>query len=200
MVVLDIGANQGGFVEQVIAHRPGTKVYAFEPIPEMIQQIEMISKAYPDVVAVPVALGEQASVATFHVHAHIDASSLLNVRTDYKDLYPDQAAVLRNLEVRVERLDDWAVQNDLLRAGAIDLVKIDVQGYEGQVIAGGPQVLRATRYLVAEAALYPSYAGGIMLDELAVMLGRLGFELIWVFNVYSGSCYLFYRNKALTAP
>jgi FkbM family methyltransferase len=177
-LVLDIGANRGGFCEMVISEHPRADIYAFEPLPEMIEKL----KAIP-----PGA----------HVHARIDSSSLLPSDPVYRELYPDQAAVTERIDIRIETLDAWAAQNGVAKERPVDLVKMDVQGYEGQVIAGGIDVLRSTRFLIVEAALYPSYAGGIMIDELCATLHGLGFELVWSFNVSGPSCDLFWKNKLL---
>jgi FkbM family methyltransferase len=196
-LVLDIGANRGGFCEMVISEHPRADIYAFEPLPEMIEKLKAIPPGAHDLVILPFALGAKASDAQFNVHARIDSSSLLPSDPVYRELYPDQAAVTERIDIRIETLDAWAAQNGVAKERPVDLVKMDVQGYEGQVIAGGIDVLRSTRFLIVEAALYPSYAGGIMIDELCATLHGLGFELVWSFNVSGPSCDLFWKNKLL---
>ena len=196
-VVLDIGANNGGFSAMVIAHQPNADIYAFEPLPEMMQKLAAIPPGSHRLVILPLALGAAPGAARFNVHAHPDSSSLLPAHPDYKNLYPDQSAVAGHIDVRVETLDGWAAQNGLSGDQTVDLIKMDVQGYEGHVIAGGKQVLRSTRFLIVEAALYPLYEGGILIDELSAELRELGFELVWGFNVCGAFCDLFWRNKQL---
>jgi hypothetical protein len=65
------------------------------------------------------------------------------------------------------------------------------------VIAGGQETLRRTRFLVTEAALFPTYEGGIMLDELCAECRALGFELVWAFNVFASAADLFWKNRRL---
>jgi FkbM family methyltransferase len=196
-LVLDIGANTGGFCEMVIARHPKADIYAFEPLPEMIEKLKAIPSGSHNLVVLPFALGAKVAEASFNVHAHIDSSSLLPAHPDYENLYPAFAAVTKHIQIRVETLDAWAAQNGPADGRLVDLIKMDVQGYEGQVIAGGRQVFRSTRFLIVEAALYPSYAGGIMIDELCASLRELGFELVWGFNICGGFCDLFWSNRAL---
>jgi len=113
----------------------------------------------------------------------------------YGPLYPEQAGLARKIRVAVRRLDDWAAENAVGVTRQVDLVKIDVQGFEDRVVQGGESTLRSTRYLVTEAALYPSYAGGVMLDDLCVRLRKLSFELVWGFNVFGASTDLFWKNR-----
>jgi len=194
-LVLDIGAHRGGFSQLVLDACPRANVYAFEPIPDLFPHIQALSVRYPNLKGVPLALGSEPADFEFHVHSYKEASSLLKMNLAYRSLYPGQAAVAQTICVRVERLDDWAVETGLDPAQALDLVKMDVQGFEGRVILGGQKTLRRSRYLVTEAALFPSYDGGVMLDELCEQLRELKFELIWGFNIFAGSADLFWHNK-----
>lgn len=194
-LVLDIGAHQGAFSELVLSRWPAAEVYAFEPIPEMAEYLTGLARRYPGLTHVPVALGaEEANGVEFNVHSSSASSSLLAVDSAYGRLYPDQARTIGSIRVNVRRMDDWAAESAVGSVRPIDLVKIDVQGYEDRVIMGGEATLRRARYLVTEAALYPSYAGGVMLDELCATLRGVGFELIWGFNVFGASADLFWRN------
>ena len=195
-LVLDIGAHQGAFSELVLSRWPTAEVYAFEPNPATFEHLRCLARHYPGLVHVPLALGaEEADDVEFHVHSSSASSSLLSVDAAYGRIYPEQAALSGNVRIRVRRLDDWAAENATSVARPIDLVKIDVQGFEDRVLQGGEATLRRTRYLVAEAALYPSYAGGVMLDDLCVRLRTLGFELIWGFNVFGASTDLFWKSR-----
>jgi FkbM family methyltransferase len=197
-LVLDIGAHCGGFSESVLNRWPKAEVYAFEPIPELLESIRALHRRYPGLTDVPLALGAETGEAEFNIHAHSDSSSLLAVDLPYARLYPGQAALARRIQVKVRRLDDWAGEAGLSAGRHVDLVKMDVQGFEGRVIDGGQATLSRTRYLVTEAALYPCYAGGIMLDELCAKLRALDFELIWGFNVFAASADLFWQNRKLS--
>ena len=196
-LVLDIGAHCGGFSALVLSRWPDAQVFAFEPIPELLESIRALRARYPGLTEVPLALGAETAEAEFNVHAHSDSSSLLAVDPPYAKQYPGQAALARRIQVKVRRLDDWASEAGLLADRTVDLVKMDVQGFEGRVIEGGQATLSRTRFLVTEAALYPSYAGGIMLDELCGKLRALDFELIWGFNVFAASADLFWQNRKL---
>jgi FkbM family methyltransferase len=196
-LVLDIGANLGGFSEMALRFNPKAEIYAFEPIPKLADSIRALSTKYPALHCVQAALGAEPGLREFRVHEHIGSSSLLGPDATYNSLYPAHCAVSELIKVPVIRLDDWAASNGLGARRPIDLVKMDVQGFEGQVIQGGPATLSRTRYLVTEAALFPAYQGGVMLDELCEHLRGLGFEMIWAFEVFAASADLFWRNARL---
>jgi FkbM family methyltransferase len=195
-LVLDIGAHQGAFSEMILRSWPAAEIYAFEPIPAMTEHLAKLARRHAGLTAVAVALGaDEIDGAAFNVHSSSASSSLLQTDPAYGRLYPDQAALSEKIRVRVRRLDDWAVENAVGMGRPVDLVKIDVQGFEDRVLQGGEVTLRRTRYLVTEAALYPSYDGGVMLDDLCARLRALSFELIWGFNVFGASADLFWRNR-----
>jgi FkbM family methyltransferase len=194
-LVLDIGANTGGFSEMVIQANPLAEVHAFEPIPAVHAQLLALSARYPGLHAHNLALGESAGTVDFRVHSHSESSSLLAMTKDYSGLYPESSRVDSTVSVKLDTLDGWAGGSGIESGRLVDLIKMDVQGYEDRVIRGGRETLQRARYLVVEAAFYPSYEGGVMLDELCGLLLSAGFRLVWAFNVFAGSADLFWKKS-----
>jgi hypothetical protein len=64
-------------------------------------------------------------------------------------------------------LDTWAQQQGI---GAIDLIWADVQGAEGDLIAGGKATLAKTRYFYTEYSNDEWYKGQPKLQQLSQML------------------------------
>ncbi len=54
-------------------------------------------------------------------------------------------------------------------------VKIDVQGFEQQVLAGGEKTIRQARAIVLEVSAYPLYHGEAGFDVIYVLLRSWGF-------------------------
>jgi hypothetical protein len=71
-------------------------------------------------------------------------------------------------------LDILAKQQKLPRP---DLVKIDVQGFEGRVLAGGEETLRQAKRMVVEVSLHPLYDGQSLMPEILHLLSNWGFVL-----------------------
>ena len=64
----------------------------------------------------------------------------------------------------------------------LDLLKIDVQGYEIEVLAGGSATLRSTRLLMIEVSFFEHYRGQPLFADVYDFLDRAGFGLINTFG------------------
>jgi FkbM family methyltransferase len=121
----------------------------------------------------PYALGErEASVDLYRTRNHA-ASSLLRPlgTTGGSDLptAPDGTE-----PVRVVPLDDLA-EREMLPPP--DLVKIDVQGFEAQVISGGHRILHHAQRAIVEVSLHTLYQNQKLMGDVLPLLARSGFTV-----------------------
>ena len=130
MTVVDIGANQGVFT-LFCADRVGATgaVIAFEPDPEMFSTLQANAKASAKawIELHNLALGSEDGQLSFQI-------SRLN-RGDNRLLPTRQPSDTGNLSIRVVTLDQ------MLKGRTVDLIKMDVQGWEGAVLRGMKGVL-----------------------------------------------------------
>lgn len=166
--VFDIGANRGQFARRMISHFPQAQFHCFEPLTGPYRELERWAKAHPrSVHTYNVALGATVGEAVMMQHLDHDTSSSLLATTGHAaQLYPftqRQGAI----SVRVDTLDN--VVASLVPAAADDLfIKMDVQGYEDRVVAGGTSTLRRARACLAEISAAPLY------EDQATLRGLLG--------------------------
>lgn len=171
VVVYDIGAHEGLWSEMCQAVLSPGECVLFEPQP----QFQSRSKARePRTGArwrvVPVALGDREEVDTLHVTKNAAASSLL---TPIAASIVETEAVGQN-KVQVVPLDKLV---SVQKLPLPDLVKIDVQGFEGHVLAGGRQTLAHAQRMVVEVSLEALYQGQSLMPEILEKLVDWGFEL-----------------------
>jgi hypothetical protein len=74
--------------------------------------------------------------------------------------------------VKVERLDDVLAP---LPVKAPVMLKLDVQGFEMEVLKGAPRILAMSDTVVAEVAFQPLYEGQPLFDDLYAALRCHGF-------------------------
>lgn len=139
---IDVGANIGYFscLMSKLAG-PGGKVLAVEPEPNNLKLLEQNLKInqLTNVAVHACALGASEGSATLGLYKPANRGRHSILDTDAKS----------TVEVRVRTLDDLANSSgsgDVLWS----LVKIDVEGYEGFVLAGAKQTLPRMEALVME--------------------------------------------------
>lgn len=91
----------------------------------------------------------------------------------------------RIVERPIRKLDTIVAEaNDL---GTIDLLKIDVQGFEDQVLAGAAHTLARTLSVFIEASFRPLYVGSAVFSDVYDLMIAHGFHLTDVEPAYRGN-------------
>lgn len=172
-VIYDIGANIGTWTCLAKSLFPAARVEAFEPLAIHLPRFREITAPWPkDVRLHPCALGPTKGTATMQVTVFSDASSLLPLtdagRAEFQTVPAREEQVpLIPLDVLVEREGlPWP-----------DLLKLDVQGYEMEVLRGATASLRHARAVISEVSFQPYYQGQVLFPELLAFLTDHGFAL-----------------------
>jgi len=76
------------------------------------------------------------------------------------------------VKVKVRKLDDIAKGLDLKEN---ILLKLDVQGYEDKVIAGGGETLKRVSVVISETSFLPLYEGQTLFRDVHGFLEKAGF-------------------------
>ncbi len=175
-VIVDIGAHLGESSKRYSQMFPNASIYAVEPFTPSYDTI--VAKQLPRVQVRKLAIGATDGVAQFNVNAGTATNSLLETNAAGRRFFPLQTAVVAAVEVTVARLDTfWAVEE----LGAVDLLKIDVQGGELGVFAGGTVALHRSRVVLVECNFIPYYSKSSLFSEVDTELRRAGFEF---YNFY----------------
>ena len=137
-VVLDVGANKGQFVRQVLdafAQQP-VELHAFEPSAQTFQALEAAVGSALGVKLNQIALGRLPGTATLFFDAPGSGlASLTQRRLDHFGICYDLSE-----EIAVSTLDEYLQAQ---RISSVALLKLDVEGHEYEVLQGGLQSLRA---------------------------------------------------------
>lgn len=171
--VVDVGANAGQFSAAALARWPGADVVAFEPLPRAAALLRVALARFPRAEVHQVALGASAGTVALHPHRYSPSSSVLPVAPDVRGRYAwteEEPA----LDVPLCRLDEVLAGREL--AGPV-LLKLDVQGYELEVLAGATEVLGQVDRLVLELAFERFYEGQPLFSEANRWLEVRGWHL-----------------------
>ena len=117
------------------------KVYAFEPNPQNIEKVRMVSGVHPQIVPVELGLSDRSGEATLKIYGDMDMGSGY-FGQDVSDSF--EWKKYREVVSHTVSIDDYVEENGIEPA----LIKLDVEGNEYAAIRGAGETLRKFRPLV----------------------------------------------------
>ena len=167
-VAFDLGANEGGIVQEMLAHGV-EQVHAFEPVPDVCGRLRELFKNDKRVIVNQIGLADCCTV--LHGVLPTFAWALLSegagaVAKDYVT-HP-------RFDVRCVSLDGYVNQTGIVP----DHIKIDVDGQELPVLQGGLSVLKKFQpILVIELSPYVHREHGHDFAAFLALLREAGYSL-----------------------
>jgi FkbM family methyltransferase len=126
-LVFDVGANEGEYTRSFLAL--GARVVAVEPQPQCLRLLRTIRNRRLSIE--PVAVGDHFGTATLRVCSDDGMSSLSEEWVERLGKRYSHREWNTRVDVQVVTLDSLIAKH-----GEPDFIKIDVEGYEPQVLAG----------------------------------------------------------------
>jgi FkbM family methyltransferase len=173
-VVLDVGANSGGYAQQLRRIGFEGRIVSFEPLTDAFAELEEAVAGDPLWTARRLALGDADRRAEINIAGNSASSSLLEMDDRHLRSAPESAYVGTE-PVKVMRLD--SIWPELGLEGARVYLKLDVQGFELAVLEGARSALESVDSLQAELSFVQLYEGAPGYLELISYLGERGFRL-----------------------
>ncbi len=169
--ILDVGAHVGEFASAAWVMFPNAHIYSFEPLPEPYQRLARRMKKRGRWTGFQVALGSTSSQKTMWASSYTAASSLLPMSPSHATSFP-WTANAKPIEVAVVRLDDLQPR---LQVTPRVLMKIDVQGYEMEVLQGAERLLNSVDVCLIETSFEELYDGMPLFNDIYTFLTQRGF-------------------------
>jgi FkbM family methyltransferase len=198
--ILDAGANQGQFALMASKFYPGANVYSFEPLPDTFNVLKKNTLSFGDQIHIyNSALGSTTGQLKFYRNQYSHISSALPI--DGKNHHPkyDQS-ITDEILVPISTVDEMAATIEIKQPC---LLKLDVQGFEKEVIKGASDTLKFIDYILIEMPFFSLYENQPLFNELQNILNDCGFEIWMPLDVNYGNDndiieidYLFKRKKA----
>jgi FkbM family methyltransferase len=173
--VLDVGANEGQFVKVARALFPHAPILAFEPNPHLAPSLERLIATSGSGALLPFACGREPCVIPLYLTRFSPSASLLRPTELRIPDYP-AAEIGETIQVTVARLDDLVRASALARAPY--LLKIDVQGFEWEVLQGATSILPDVAVILCEVNAEDFYAGQAGFEQIYLFMRENGFKLV----------------------
>ena len=169
-VVLDVGANLGCFALTLARLRPDCEIHAFEPSPATCRRLEanLQRNAATRVKAQPFALGKESGHSRFVDNRQSAALSRLVLNEDH--------AATDTIQVEVSTVDHFL---DSIGDPPVAFMKIDVEGFEADVLRGAERTLTTRRCQagLVEICTENFAQTGSSVDDLSAVLHSYGWVL-----------------------
>jgi FkbM family methyltransferase len=173
-LVVDVGANKGQYGRMLLDHGYSGSIYSFEPLSDAFQQLEAASKLYPRWSSFHSAIGNRQGRLVINVAENLVSSSLLEV-TEASTAAEPSTAFKRKEEVAIQSLDTLLA--DVRERFKHVFLKVDVQGYELEVLYGAEDFLSVVTGVQLEMSFVPLYVGGPVYRDIIAFMDQKGFDL-----------------------
>jgi len=157
---------------------PDARIEAFEPLDDQADIFEKVFAQDPRVALHRCALGSAEGTSAINVSNSPDSSSLLPISELQTQHFPGTGRA-NSVEITVKRLDQ-CLSADIL--GDKPLLKIDVQGFELELLKGATGLLPAIDTVYVECSFIELYEGQALAYEVIDFLRAQGFALKGIYN------------------
>lgn len=178
-VIFDIGAASGLTCKYLLKEFPVARIFAFEPNPSQFKKLtNEIKSELSRFKAFNIGLGASLGKLMLHVCDYADASSILPITAVTSNVGIKEVDFV---EIEIKTLDEIIIEQKI---NHIDFIKIDVEGYEVEVIKGGRNALAITDNAYIEISPLRFKPNTTHHIDVFQMMQELGFTYIGCFGDY----------------
>lgn len=175
--VFDVGANCGDFAQAAAACFPEAKVTLFEPLPSLWPRLHRLASNHAERWRVEkIALGKAPDRMPLHISEGDNSiGSFLGFSEEYREGNTTVTSA-QTIDCQIDSLDAFC---ERAKIASIDLLKIDVEGFEFEVMEGAATMLSRTEALIVEVSLIRQAGGAAdALAEMIALLTQKGFRIV----------------------
>ncbi len=174
-LVLDVGANLGHYSEGLINFSYKGKIIAFEPISPLYRDLIKKFKKNKNIQIYNLALGNEEKEMEINIASNFGGSSSIMkpklVKTEFSSI-----SFNKKQKIKVQKLDN--IINNISKENDRIYMKLDVQGFEKEVILGSLKNINRIKLIQLETSTIELYEGEKTIDEIISYLYKQGFILI----------------------
>jgi FkbM family methyltransferase len=173
--VLDIGANRGDWTRVTRTIWPEAEFLLVEPQPEMREPLERLCREHDGISYVLAGAGSTPGERIQTIWEDLAGSSFLPPPD------PNLLASGRQRSAPIVTVDSLLRGRSGFRP---DLVKLDVQGYELEVLRGAADCFGVTELFIIETSLYSFLPGNPLTRDVIAFMADVGYELYDITEYY----------------
>lgn len=171
--IIDCGAHDGSDSIE-LASIIGGRIYSFEPVPAVFKKLQDKTMKFNSIKCFQQALADRDGHIDFHVSGGTsDGSSSILVPKEHLNDHPD-VSFNEVIRVKCQTLDAWAEENKIEK---IDLLWLDMQGFEMQMLMTSPRMLNKVIAIHTEVSTRETYHGVVTYNKMKSWLEEQGFKV-----------------------
>lgn len=180
--IFDVGANRGETAIKFMNIYPKSTIHAFEPFPETCVVFNENHKNHKNVILNQIALSSKVGKSILNVNISVDTNSLLQ-SGKLGATSDGSCQTVSQIEIETNTIDNYCKQNNIQE---IDILKIDVQGFEIEVLKGSLQLLATgkIKIIYTESYFVQQYINQPLFYEIAALLMQYDFILQDIYDPY----------------
>lgn len=174
-LVVDVGANGGQYGGELREGGYRGKIVSYEPLSEAYKTLAGQCAGDSTWEARQLALGAEPGSAEINIAANSTSSSLLEMLPTHLSAAPHS----RYIGSEIIRVDTVDRQLPTLGSWNGEIwLKVDTQGFEGEVLKGAVASLPKIRCVQLEMSLAPLYGGSETFESLLATMKAAGYRLV----------------------
>jgi FkbM family methyltransferase len=152
--ILDIGANTGVYSLLSASKSSEIEVFSFEPNSINMKRLEknIALNEFTNITPIPMAVGSVNQVIKFTVPKNDIISDTSSAKESFSQSTYSNTIDWQNIEVDQTTIDDFCLTR---RIRNVNLMKIDVEGYEIEVLKGAEQIIRSCKPIILLETFLP---------------------------------------------
>ena len=152
---------------------PNKIIHSFEPLADSLKIQKKFFNYKKNIFFYNFALGSHSSIREFFITKRMDSSSFFKIDTEKikNDIYKIQ----NQKNIQIKTLDEIIIDQEFFKP---ILIKIDVQGFELEVLKGAEKILEKTNYLLIEVSEKEIYQNQPLMGEIITFLEDRNFQIL----------------------
>lgn len=175
-IIFDVGANVGQTVGGLVKYFPLADIYCFEPGSAPFAKLSAAFGQRSNVRCIKMALGATRETKKLYVAADSELNTFVADG-------PRQDRLQRSELANVETVDSFCQAHNI---GQIDILKMDVQGWESEVLRGADRILAANkvRFVISEVGFSRRDSDMAYFADIHATLEDRGFRFCGLYDAF----------------
>ena len=170
--VVDAGANSGQWATELRRLGYRGRIHSFEPINDLFLMLENNSRDDPNWIPYHCGLGNLDQNQIIHIAANEGGSSSLLKINSFVTEVQNSTKTIGEENVSIKRLD----QVDIFQEESKIFLKVDVQGFELEVLMGASAIMPLVHGLEIEVSLIEVYENQSLIEDLITLARKFDFK------------------------